>query len=78
MAFMRQMNTIDIAHSSSTYEVRQVKYVLRAFEVSVPDLERDLMLRTVCQVVPQLFEAGSRHLAYLQTKGTRPSPPRNI
>ncbi|KAH9949875.1 ankyrin [Amylocystis lapponica] len=49
VAMMRQCNTVDMSHRSTSYEVRLAKYSLRGFEVHVPLLKRE-------DIDPTIFE----------------------
>jgi hypothetical protein len=41
ITFIRQANTVDAEHFSSSYELRLAKYASRGFEIYIPELRRD-------------------------------------
>ena len=51
VALVRQANTIDLYHRSTSYEIRLAKYAARGFEVYIPDLCRE-------KINPLILERG--------------------
>ncbi|KAJ3511469.1 hypothetical protein NLJ89_g4078 [Agrocybe chaxingu] len=70
IAMMLQCNTVDMTRRSPSYEVRLAKYVMRGFEVHVPDLKRE-------EIDPTIYEravvrmAGLARLLVLEKRNRR-------